>query len=931
MNKTKTSAILFILVFSLLLSSCFKTSPNYSPKERKRIAFDEAHKEVHRISDDYKSFRDFLEQSGFEVRSITEGPLTLTKLRAYSVIVLPLPRKSLSREEINSIVKFVEGGGGLLIIGDCGGDQFWGGNINNLSSIFGLTFNPDILRTSEEPVIINRFKQHPITVDVTKIVCLTGSSINIVGDAYGLASASDGVWADRLTGHIGILDPGESYGQNVTVLAVSNFGLGRVVCLGSSTVFINSNLISDHKKLGLNILKWLSSTEPLRVSIENGLVQLKFFDDNLHSSYQLEVWDAEAEKWITAYHDIHFYTTSKEGFNFTWNIGGTSVKTETIDGHQVLIVKYPEMGWRGFKSEVIDIGSNGDEANLYGKGWSESFTFNNRTVRRVLPGREDIHLLLDYPEYAWLLYNLSLIIADAGRGRVDINTLTWEGWKTIESFHTNGTNKWVKISLPLNLSNLFVDSKTNKMRIGIHVEGAPLIIDKVVLSSNASSGSIETIAFLSKDSPIVFFFIRKFGNLQIDGIGVIGDLTTRFTPGKRFALSSLLIDSSSEEKDKAQITQGSCRKVLNLGADKVFSEGPSPEKDMYIYGEGWSEAFELRQRFKAREALAEKTNTFLVVPAPPSLRVLYNLSFSYLDLGVFPVDINLFNGSDWISIGHIKRENTGTWRTATFPVLPSEMYFDPTVGGVKIGIYSYGDSLVISKITAEWETLDENHMAIAFSCGHDRIVNFILVPERNNQIFRHEVDGVNHVTKTIDIFTPLSTMSRKEKTLPVAAIGSYMLDTSTFLMEAEDSIAEGWRPKPVEFSTSLTPSSLAVARINASSMNLKFIVSHSGTYSIFVKYFDFVEDSSSKKVIISVNSRKVGVIRYEGTGKFQVWRREVNLPAGINTVTLTPVSKTPTSEIAFIDYVLVAPRVWEEQAASELRSIKDNLGDDDAY
>jgi len=926
--KTRTAALLFLLIFPLILSSQFVSLPRHRFQERKRIAFDETHNEVHRVSDDYGNLRDFLELSGFEVESLTEGLLTLSKLRAYSVLVLPLPRKPFLEEEIRSIISFVEGGGGLFIIGDCGGDRFWGSNINNLSRIFGITFNLDVVKAPREPVIIKQFKRHPITLNVNKLVYRTGSSLNITGNAVGLAAASSNVWADRLWGQVGVLEPEEKKGEEVIVLAASNFGLGRVVCLGSSTLFTDSNLLIDHKKLGLNILKWLSSSEPLRASIQNGFIRLKFFDDNLHSSYQIDAWDGEAEKWVTAYHDVRFYTTSKEGFNYTWNMGGTSVETRTINGRQVLIVKYPKTGQYGYESKIIDIGSEGDEANLYGEGWSEAFIFNNRTVRQVSPEREDIHLLLDYPEHPWLPYNLSLIYADAGKGRVDINVLTWKGWRTIESFHTNGTNQWVEISLPFNLSDLYVDPRTNQMRVGIHVEGDPFIIDKAILSNAAPSGSIEILAFLSKDSPVVSFFMRVFGNFQLDGVGIIGELKTKFILGKRFAFSSLFIDASSEKENKVKITRGSYLNILNLGADDAFSEGPSPERDMYIYGNGWSEVFAPRRGFKAREAIAERTNTFVVVPAPPSLKVLYTLSISYLDLGVFPVDINLFNGSDWISIGHIKRENTGTWRTATFHVPPSEMYFDPAVGGVKIGLYSYGNSLVISKITTEWRTLNNSNVAIAFSSGQDKIVNFILVPERDNQIFQHEVDSINDVIKTIDIFTPLSAINRKGNILPIAAVGSYVLDTSTFLIEAEDLIAKGWRPKPVEFSNSFTPRSLAVARINASSMNFKFSIPNPAAYSIFVKYFDPIEDSSSKKIIVSVNDHEVGRIKYEGSGKFQIWRGDIKLPTGTNIVTLTPISETPTSEIAFIDYVLLAPRFWEEQAARELESREDTMTGD---
>ena len=220
-------------------------------------------------------------------------------------------------------------------------------------------------------------------------------------------------------------------------------------------------------------------------------------------------------------------------------------------------------------------------------------------------------------------------------------------------------------------------------------------------------------------------------------------------------------------------------------------------------------------------------------------------------------------------------------------------------------------------------------MATAFSTGQDKIVNFILVPEGDNRIFQHEVDSINHAIKTIDVFTPLSTKSRNENILPIAAISSYIPETSALLIEAENLIVEGWRPKPVEFSYSLTSRNLAVARLNASSMSFKFSVLNSSVYSIFIRYFDSAEDPSSKKVIVSVNGGEVGRIKFEGTGKFQIWRGEIKLPAGTNTLTLTPISNIPTSDIAFIDYVLIAPKFWEKQAAHELKSIEYDLAGDE--
>ena len=140
-------------------------------------------------------------------------------------------------------------------------------------------------------------------------------------------------------------------------------------------------------------------------------------------------------------------------------------------------------------------------------------------------------------------------------------------------------------------------------------------------------------------------------------------------------------------------------------------------------------------------------------------------------------------------------------------------------------------------------------------------------------------------------------------------------------MEVENLIAKGWRPKPAGFSGTLTPPSLAVARMNSSSLSFKFSAPYSSLYNIFVRYFDAVEDFRNKKVIVSLNGSEVGRIKGEGTGKFQIWRGETEFSAGTNIITLTPVSNTPTSDIAFIDYVLITPKLWEEQAIEELESI----------
>jgi hypothetical protein len=63
------------------------------------------------------SFAATLENNGYSVSRLTQGPITTEKLQSYNTLILMAPERIYSDFEVNAIKQFVSNGGGLFIIG----------------------------------------------------------------------------------------------------------------------------------------------------------------------------------------------------------------------------------------------------------------------------------------------------------------------------------------------------------------------------------------------------------------------------------------------------------------------------------------------------------------------------------------------------------------------------------------------------------------------------------------------------------------------------------------------------------------------------------------------------------------------------------------------------------------------------------------------
>lgn len=220
------------------------------------------------------SFAATLENNGYNVSRLTQGPITTEKLQGYNTLILMAPERSYSDSKVNAIKQFVSNGGGLFIIGsnwgyDDGGVNF---SYNKIAQSFGVSYaNNEIVTDSKNYLIYPNFVKitnitaNPITTNVPIYYNLMGTYIKNPGDSTVLAYTDASSWGDQ-----GYLEDGHTESNNVTdtneiggplpVLSYMSYGKGKIIFMGSAGTFVNSFIYRDNGwKLEMNSMNWLSN------------------------------------------------------------------------------------------------------------------------------------------------------------------------------------------------------------------------------------------------------------------------------------------------------------------------------------------------------------------------------------------------------------------------------------------------------------------------------------------------------------------------------------------------------------------------------------------------------------------------------------------------------------------------------------------------
>ena len=193
-------------------------------------------------------------------------------LKEYDLLIIKTPTSLFAEDEIRSIKKFVNDGGGLLLIGDhtnvFGTSTF----INPIANQFGLHFNYDCtydFKTGSLSVYKpSRFYSHPVVQSMPTFLFGTSCTLQapLLADnvmiGYGLKS----VYLDYSQKNF-FSTQNETTSMNYGLFLQSagiKYGKGRVLAFTDSTVFSNFWIFMPGKpELFLGFLNWLNRSNSL--------------------------------------------------------------------------------------------------------------------------------------------------------------------------------------------------------------------------------------------------------------------------------------------------------------------------------------------------------------------------------------------------------------------------------------------------------------------------------------------------------------------------------------------------------------------------------------------------------------------------------------------------------------------------------------------
>jgi len=217
---------------------------------RKRVVFDQTQSERGRLDSTYSQLGQLLRDNDYDVESYTEYMIMAKKLEGIDVFVLACPNSSKLRPaEIDALRKFVQDGGGLMMLSLSGGDKGLMNNMSLLSKNFGIEFDNTAVKDERDNaglptlLMITGLVPHAITENAKNILLPSSCTLRLSGKAVVIATTS------------GAADP-----SNQPVVAAAEFERGRVICVGSYEVFRRGGGLKNegNSVFATNCFGWLS-------------------------------------------------------------------------------------------------------------------------------------------------------------------------------------------------------------------------------------------------------------------------------------------------------------------------------------------------------------------------------------------------------------------------------------------------------------------------------------------------------------------------------------------------------------------------------------------------------------------------------------------------------------------------------------------------
>ena len=220
----------------------------------------------------YAAVYDYLSQY-FEMSQLLESDkINDSTLADHDVLVIKTPTARYSRDEVEAVVRFVERGGGLLMIGDHTNFDKSGTYLNDVARRMGFTFRYDLLfGTGESPydqLYVRPPVPHPVVQHVPPTDFAVSCSID-PGLSWGRAVIREaGLWSMPPEYHIGNYHPFPQHRPEIRYGAFiqlwsTRHGKGRVLAFGDSTIFSNFCAFQPGKaELLRGMIDWLNHRNP---------------------------------------------------------------------------------------------------------------------------------------------------------------------------------------------------------------------------------------------------------------------------------------------------------------------------------------------------------------------------------------------------------------------------------------------------------------------------------------------------------------------------------------------------------------------------------------------------------------------------------------------------------------------------------------------
>jgi hypothetical protein len=206
----------------------------------------------------------------YDVARRTER-LNEAALENCDVLIVKVPTRSYTNQEVEAVEQFVERGGGLMLVGEHTNVFNSGTYLNSIARRFGFTFRYDCLFAVDK-VFEQRYKPplvpHPIVQHLPWMDFATSCSIAPEQSTGRAAMRSVGLKSLGADYHVSNYypkpddSPEMRYGAFVQLWA-TRYGRGRIAAFSDSTIFSNFCAFESGKKeLWMGMVEWLNHQAP---------------------------------------------------------------------------------------------------------------------------------------------------------------------------------------------------------------------------------------------------------------------------------------------------------------------------------------------------------------------------------------------------------------------------------------------------------------------------------------------------------------------------------------------------------------------------------------------------------------------------------------------------------------------------------------------